>query len=520
VAGLSAAPNGSNGPRQVRRPAARQHPRICEVIMPEAAAFHGPLENIGGCRYRIPRAYKRGMRVDGIIYADSKLIEAIRHDNAPEQVANVACLPGIQRASFAMPDIHWGYGFPIGGVAATDPAEGGVISPGGVGYDINCGVRLIRSDLLAEEVQPQIEKFMTHLFGHVPCGVGTGGPIQFNPAEMRRVVTDGSAYMVERGFGWAEDLDRTEAGGRIEGADPDAVSKRAYDRGNDQVGTLGAGNHFLEVQVVDRIYDARTAAVYGLAEGSVTIMLHCGSRGFGHQVCDDSLKVMRGAHRRYGFDLPDEQLCCAPVESPEGRQYLGAMRSAANYAWANRQLLMHLVREAAASVFGRSAEALGLSLVYDVAHNIAKMETHTVDGRPRELCVHRKGATRAYPAGHPEVPAAYRDVGQPVIIPGDMGRYSFLLAGEAAAMDETFGSVCHGAGRAMSRTEASRRVRGDQVRRDLEAHGVFAVSKSWKGLAEEYSGAYKDVADVVRVVQEAGLARTVCRFKPIGVMKG
>jgi tRNA-splicing ligase RtcB (3'-phosphate/5'-hydroxy nucleic acid ligase) len=485
-----------------------------------SGAYSGPLEDIGGYRYRIPKTYRRGMRVDGIIYADAKLIEQIRRDNAPDQVANVACLPGIQKASFAMPDIHWGYGFPIGGVAATDPAEGGVVSPGGVGYDINCGVRAIRSDLTRDDVLPHIEELMTELFGHVPCGVGVGGSIQFGPAEMRRLVTEGSRYIVERGFGWAEDLERTEAGGELPGADPGAVSKHAYDRGNDQVGTLGAGNHFLEVQAVEAVYDAEAAEAFGVTLGGVVFMIHCGSRGFGHQICDDSIKVMRRAMREYRIDVPDEQLCCAPVESPEGQRYLGAMRSAANYAWANRQLLMHLVRESVAKVFGRPAEKLGLHLVYDVAHNIAKLETHDVDGRSRTLCVHRKGATRAFPAGHPEVPAAYRRVGQPVIIPGDMGRYSFLLAGQPAAMTETFGSVCHGAGRAMSRTEATRRVRGEDVRRDLAARGIFALARSWKGLAEEYSGAYKDVADVVEVVEQAGLARKVCRLKPLGVIKG
>ena len=487
--------------------------------MSEAGPYRGPLEDIGGYRYRIPKSYKHGMRVDGIIYADAKLIEQIRHDSAPEQVANVACLPGIQRASFAMPDIHWGYGFPIGGVAATDPAQGGVISPGGVGYDINCGVRLIRSDLTLADVKDRVEALMTELFAHIPCGVGVGGPIKFAHQQMRKILSEGTRYMVQEGYGWSEDVDRTEAGGCLDGADPAACSKHAYDRGEDQVGTLGAGNHFLEMQVVDEIYDEAAAKAFGVAEGGVTFMIHCGSRGFGHQVCDDSLKTMRGAARKYGFDLPDEQLCCAPVESPEGRQYLAAMRAAANYAWANRQLLMVLVRKAVAGVFGRSAEQLGMHLVYDVAHNIAKMEPHTIDGRTVSVCVHRKGATRAFPAGHPEVPAVYRAVGQPVLIPGDMGRYSFLLAGMPAAMEETFGSVCHGAGRAMSRHEAGRRVRGEDVRRDLAAHGVFVLARSWKGLAEEYSGAYKDVADVVDVVDRAGLARKVCRLRPLGVIK-
>jgi len=483
-------------------------------------AYRGPLEDIGGYRWRIPKSYKPCMNVDGIIYADSKLIEQIRHDDALEQVANVACLPGIQRASLAMPDIHWGYGFPIGGVAATDPAEGGVVSPGGVGYDINCGVRMIRSDLAAADVQPRIEELLAQLFASVPCGVGVGGPIKFADKELRRLLAEGARYIVEAGHGWAEDLDRTEAGGGIDGADPGAVSSRAYDRGRDQVGTLGAGNHFLEVQVVDEVFDTGTAEAFGVRQGGVTFMIHCGSRGLGHQVCDDYLKTMRGAARKYGIDLPDPQLCCAPVHSGEGQRYLAAMRAAANYAWANRQLLTALVRGAVAKVFGKSPEGLGLHLVYDVAHNIAKMEPHDVDGRTKTVCVHRKGATRAFPAGHPEVPAVYRSVGQPVLIPGDMGRYSFLLVGRPAAMAETFGSVCHGAGRAMSRHEAMRHVRGEDVRRDLRQRGILALAKSWRGLAEEYSGAYKDVADVVDVVEKAGLAQKVCRLRPIGVIKG
>ncbi|MBE3098540.1 MAG: RtcB family protein [Planctomycetes bacterium] len=483
-------------------------------------AYSGPLEDIGGCRWRIPKSYKSCMNVDGIIYADEKLIEQIRHDNAPEQVANVACLPGIERASLAMPDIHWGYGFPIGGVAATDPAAGGVVSPGGVGYDINCGVRMLRSHLTAAEVRPRIEELVAQIFAHVPCGVGVGGPVRFTEKELRRLVVEGARYIVRRGHGWNEDLERTEAGGALEGADPDAVSPRAYERGRDQVGTLGAGNHFLEVQVVDEVYDLATAEAFGVREGGVTFMIHCGSRGLGHQVCDDYLKTMRGAARKYGFDLPDPQLCCAPVHSDEGQAYLGAMRAAANYAWANRQLVMVLVREAVSKVFGQSPERLGLHLVYDVAHNIAKLEPHDVGGRTKTLCVHRKGATRAFPAGHPEVPEVYRGVGQPVLIPGDMGRYSFLLVGLPQAMAETFGSVCHGAGRAMSRHEAQRRVRGEQVRQDLAARGILAMTRSWRGLAEEYSGAYKDVADVVDVVERAGLARKVCRLRPLGVIKG
>ncbi|HET6440922.1 MAG TPA: RtcB family protein [Phycisphaerae bacterium] len=488
--------------------------------MTESRAYQGPLEPAGECRWRIPKSYKRGMRVDGIIYADDRLIQEIRKDNAAEQVANVACLPGIQRASLAMPDIHWGYGFPIGGVAATDPEEGGVVSPGGVGYDINCGVRLLRSDLARDQVEPKVKQLVDQIFRDVPCGVGIGGDVKFSPPDMRRVMTEGAGFIVERGYGWPEDLDHTEAGGALDGADPDAVSKRAVERGNDQVGTLGAGNHFLEVQVVDEIYDAKAAEAFGVAAGKVALLIHSGSRGFGHQICDDYLKIMRGAAAKYGFELPDAQLCCAPVKSDEGRRYLGAMRAAANYAWANRQLLMHLVRGAVAKVFGSKAQDLGLGLVYDVAHNIAKLETHMVDGRSKTLCVHRKGATRAFPAGHLEVPADYRDVGQPVLIPGDMGRYSFLLVGEPAAMEETFGSVCHGAGRRMSRHEARRNVRGEEVRDRLAERGIIARSRSWKGLAEEHSDAYKDVADVVAVVERAGLAHKVCRMRPLGVIKG
>jgi tRNA-splicing ligase RtcB len=488
--------------------------------MQESKAYTGPLEPAGECRWRIPKSYKACMHVDGLIYADDKLIEQIRSDNAAEQVANVACLPGIVRASFAMPDIHWGYGFPIGGVAATDPEEGGVVSPGGVGYDINCGVRLLRSDLTRDQVEPKLKALVDQIFRDVPCGVGVGGPIRFSPKDLRRLMAEGSRFIVERGHGWPEDVDRTEAGGALEDADPDAVSSRALERGHDQVGTLGAGNHFLEVQVVDEVYDPAAAEAFGVAPGTVAFMIHCGSRGLGHQVCDDYLKAMRGAARKYGFDLPDQQLCCAPVTSDEGRRYLGAMRAAANYAWANRQLIMDLVRGAVAKVFGSSARDLGLSLIYDVAHNIAKLEDHEVGGRRRTLCVHRKGATRAFPAGHPEVSAVYRRVGQPVLIPGDMGRYSFLLVGEASAMAETFGSVCHGAGRLMSRHAASRELRGEQVRTDLAAKGILARAKSWRGLAEEHSGAYKDVADVVDVVQRAGLARKVCRLRPLGVIKG
>ncbi len=482
--------------------------------------YEGPLERVDECRWRIPKSYKEGMRVDGLIFADERLIDEIRSDQAPEQVANVACLPGIQGASLAMPDIHWGYGFPIGGVAATDPAEGGVVSPGGVGYDINCGVRLVRSDLTRDRVEPKLKELVGQVFRDIPCGVGVGGPIKFSRQDLRRIMTEGSSYIVEKGHGWPEDPDHTEAGGALQGADPDAVSDRAMQRGNNQVGTLGAGNHFLEIQAVDEIYDQPAADAFGLAPGTVTFMIHCGSRGFGHQVCDDFLKTMRQAAQKYGIDLPDKQLCCAPVHSDEGGRYMGAMRAAANYAWANRQLLTDFLRGAVGKVFDASGRDLGMGLIYDVCHNIAKLEDHTVGGQSKRLCVHRKGATRAFPPGHPEVPEAYRDVGQPVLIPGDMGRYSFLLVGRESAMKESFGSVCHGAGRRMSRSQARKNVRGEQIKADLAERGIVARSKSWKGLAEEHSDAYKDVADVVGVVERAGLASKVCRLRPLGVIKG
>ena len=486
--------------------------------MPDA--WNGELERIDDCRYRIPKDANAGMRVDGIIYADERLIKLIRQDRAPEQVANVACLPGIVRASLAMPDIHWGYGFCIGGVAATDPAQGGVVSPGGVGYDINCGVRLLRTNLHRNEVTPLIEKLMTAVFSHVPAGVGVGGRIKFTPTEEREIMARGAAFVVEKGYGRPADLDHTEAGGCIPDADPGAVSDRAVDRGRDQCGTLGAGNHFAEVQAVDEIYDPDAAQRFGLEIGTVTVMIHSGSRGLGHQVCDDSLRVMEQAIRKYEIHLPDRQLAAAPVESPEGQRYLGAMRAAANFAWSNRQILMHHVRTAFAKALGRTDDTLGLDLIYDVAHNIAKMEEHEVDGKRLTLCVHRKGATRAFGPGHPEIPAEWRDLGQPVIIPGDMGRASYLLLGTQHAMEATFGTTCHGAGRVMSRGAAIRASHGRSIEKELAAQGIVAKTRSWRGLAEEQSAAYKDVNIVVDVVHRAGLSRRVCRMRPLGVVKG
>ena len=487
---------------------------------PKDRSWHGPIEQVGECRWRIPRTYKDGMRVDGMIYADEAMLPQITSDNAPEQVANVAFLPGIVRWSMAMPDIHWGYGFPIGGVAATDPDEGGVVSPGGVGYDINCGVRLVRTNLREEEVRPHIRQLVEQLYGTIPVGVGKTGRVKLSRQEEQRLCAEGARFVVAKGFGRSEDIEHTESGGCMDGADPDQVSDRAYQRGAGQCGTLGSGNHFVEVQAIDTVFDEDAAAAFGLEAGQVCVMIHSGSRGFGHQICDEFVHRFVKVAERYGIALPDRQLCCAPVNSPEGQTYLGAMRCGANYGWANRQVLMHLVREAFEAFFQRPADALDLSLIYDVAHNNAKLERHTVGGRERTLCVHRKGATRAFPPGHPEVPAAYRAIGQPVIIPGDMGTASYLLVGTQAAMDETFGTTCHGAGRTMSRTQATRIAHGKDIARALADRGIIVRAPSWKGIAEEQPDAYKDVNRVVDVVHRAGLARKVVRLHPLGVIKG
>ncbi len=484
------------------------------------ATFTGPLEKIDETRWRIPRDYKPGMRVDGIIFASEKLLTSIRADMAPEQVANVAFLPGIQVASLAMPDIHWGYGFCIGGVCATDPAAGGVISPGGVGYDINCGVRLVKTNLTYDDVQPHLRALVRALFQAIPAGVGRGGRYKFTPQETRRLMGEGPRFVLERGLGAPADLEHTEARGRIDGADPDEVSDHAVKRGSEQCGTLGSGNHFLEVQVVDAIFDAEVAKVFGLELNQVCVMIHSGSRGLGYQVCDDYLALFRNCPSKYGINLPDRQLACAPAESPEGRKYIAAMRAAANFGFCNRQLLMHQAREVFAQVFGRSWEELGMELLYDVAHNIAKLEEHVVDGRPKQVWVHRKGATRAFPAGHPEVPEAFREVGQPVIIPGDMGRASWVLVGSAGSMVKSFGSTCHGAGRAMSRSAAKAAASDRTVEKQLEAQGVIAMATSRGGLAEEQPAAYKNVDAVVEVVHQADLSRKVARLRPIGVIKG
>ncbi len=485
-----------------------------------AKDFQGKLEQIDAARYRLPKEQRSDMRVDGIVYATDRLIADVLAGGGLEQVANVATLPGIVSASLAMPDIHWGYGFPIGGVAATDPEQGGVVSPGGVGYDINCGVRLLRTDLEESDVRPRLKELVDQLFRDIPLGVGVGGSFTFDRAAMRRILADGCRYLRDEGLATDDDLEATESGGCLDGADPDAVSPQAYKRGNDQCGTLGSGNHFGEVQVVEAIYDADAAKAMGLAQGQVTIMLHSGSRGLGHQVCDDSLRDLRSVPQREGITLPDRQLVCAPVNSREGQRYLAAMRAAANFAWCNRQLLATQVRRTLGRFFGKSPEALGLRQVYDVAHNIAKMETHTVNGQERTLCVHRKGATRAFGPGHPELPARYRAIGQPVIIPGDMGTASYVLLGTQEAMEQSFGSTCHGAGRVWSRHQAVDAAKGRRIDKELAAKGIIARAAGRTGLAEEQPDAYKDIDAVIDCVTTARLGRKVARLRPMGVVKG
>ncbi|NIP85476.1 MAG: RNA-splicing ligase RtcB [Planctomycetales bacterium] len=483
-------------------------------------AYTGPLEQVSDFCWRIPQSYKPGMRVDGLIYADARLIDQIRSDQAPEQVANVAFLPGIQQASLAMPDIHWGYGFPIGGVCATDPEEGGVISPGGVGYDINCGVRLVRSNLFYRDVQPRLTQLVDELFRQVPAGVGRGGRYKFTKNELRKLMSLGPQFLLQRDLATHSDIAHTEAHGCLPDARPENVSERALQRGEDQCGTLGSGNHFLEVQRVDAIFDQPIADVMGLQKDMVCVMIHSGSRGLGYQVCDDALKKLRKVPQKYGISLPDRQLACAPIASPEGAAYLGAMSAAANYAWCNRQLLMWQARQAFATIFGQKWQQLEMELIYDVAHNIAKLEQHATDRGPRPVWVHRKGATRAFPPHHPEVPTMYQQIGQPVLIPGDMGTASWVLAGREGSMAQTFGTCCHGAGRTMSRTAAVRTAKGRRIDRELAEQGVIARARSWRGLAEEQPAAYKNVDLVVEVVHQANLATKVARMRPIGVVKG
>lgn len=477
------------------------------------------VEQISPYKYRIPKSYKEGMLTDGIVYASPALMETIQADQAIEQVANVACLPGIVGNSMAMPDIHWGYGFPIGGVAATDTKHG-VISPGGVGYDINCGVRLLRTNLVFDEIKDVIPKLMDSLFVNVPSGVGSKGKMKVSKIELDEILVKGPAWAVKKGYGRSDDLEHTEERGCMRGADPEKVSPKAKERGAPQIGTLGSGNHFLEVQVVEEIFDEKAAGVFGIYKEQVLVMIHTGSRGFGYQVCDDYLKVMDSAAGKYNIYLPDRQLACAPIESDEGRDYFGAMACAANFAWANRQCIAHWVRESFSLVLKRGEEKLGMDLIYDVAHNIAKFEEHEVGGARKQVCVHRKGATRAFAPGSNDIPPDYKEIGQPVLVPGDMMRYSYLLTGAKQAMKETFGSACHGAGRVMSRNKARKSITDRELVDQLAQKGISVRCASRSVLAEEAPHAYKDVAEVVKVCEGAGLAKIVARMKPVGVTKG
>jgi tRNA-splicing ligase RtcB len=479
-----------------------------------------PIERIDEWRWRIPPTAKPGMRVPAIIFADDKLMEQIRHDQSLEQAANAAMLPGIVRASYAMPDIHQGYGLPIGGVVATLP-DSGVVTPGGVGYDINCGVRLLRTDLTKTEVLPRLKELVNALFTEIPSGVGSHGKVRLTKDTQELPLVRGARWAVEHGMGEAEDLEAAEAGGCIGGADPDAVSQKAYERGRDQLGTLGSGNHFAEIQVVEKVYDEYVANALGLFAGQITVLIHSGSRGFGHQVCTDFLATMERALKKYGIQLPDRQLACAPVKSDEARKYLGAMRAAANYAWANRQCMTHWTRQVFQRIFKKPPRDLEMSLVYDVAHNIAKLEEHVVDGKRMQLLVHRKGATRAFPPGHSELAERFRAVGQPVLVPGDMGRASFVLVGTQGAMDETFGSTCHGAGRLLSRAAAIRAASGRAIERELEdKHGVYVRATGRDSVKEEMPEAYKNVQDVVTVCHNAGISKMVAKLRPLGCIKG
>jgi tRNA-splicing ligase RtcB len=461
------------------------------------------------------------MKVPGRIYISKKMIEATLGDNeALKQVMNVAHLPGIQSYSLAMPDIHWGYGFPIGGIAATDLNEG-VISPGGVGYDINCGVRLAVTSLEINNVKNKIDKLVSNLFKNIPTGVGSSNAIKkLSQADMKKVLQRGSAWAVENDFGETSDLELTEESGTLKNADADAVSQRAIERGITQVGTLGSGNHFLEIDIVDEIFYEKAATAMGLFNGQVVVLIHTGSRGLGYQVCDDYLGKILQASKSYNFTLPDKQLACAPLNSEEGAEYLSAMQSAANFAWNNRQVIMHLAKKSFKDTFGLTESELGFKLVYDVCHNIAKIEDHNINGRIKKVCVHRKGATRAFPPGNKLIPAKYRETGQPVLIPGDMGRYSYVCVGTEKAMDETFGSSCHGAGRNLSRKKALKAAKGRNLIEELKQRGVVIQAKGMKTIAEEMPLAYKDVSDVVNVMHNEGITKKVARLKPVGVIKG
>ncbi len=475
------------------------------------------LKKIDDYRWELPQS--GAMNVPGMIYTSAALQKTKDINEPVQQVANVASLPGILKASLAMPDMHWGYGFPIGGVAAFD-WENGVISPGGVGYDINCGVRLASTHLVEGDIKDRLEDLVNALYQNTPTGVGSTGSVTLSYSEEKKVLKQGSRWALRQGFGVDNDIERTEDSGCMPNADPDLISKRALERGKKQLGTLGSGNHFLEVGVVDEIFLPETARVFGLFEGQVTLMLHTGSRGFGYQVCDDFLAIMTKHVHKLGINLPDRQLACAMIQSDMGRRYYNAMACAANYAWANRQILLHQARETFQRALNISPRALGMNMVYDVCHNIAKKEEHVINGKKQTVCVHRKGATRSFPPGHQSICSEYRDTGQPVIIPGDMGTASYVMVGTEEAMDETFGSTCHGAGRVLSRKAAKKKSRGRAINRELEDKGILVRWTGRSTLAEEMPDAYKDISQVVDVVDGAGISKKVARLRPIAVVKG
>jgi tRNA-splicing ligase RtcB len=469
--------------------------------------------------WEIPQDFREDMRVPARLYASEALLEETMRDQSLDQLVNTATLPGIVKHALAMPDIHQGYGFPIGGVVATELPHG-VISPGGVGYDINCGVRLLGTNAIFEEIEPHLDDLATALYYNCPSGVGKKGHLRLSQQELEELVVEGSRWALKKGYARREDVERTEEGGRLAGADPGQVSPRAKQRGMPQVGTLGAGNHFIEVDIIDEVYDQEAADAMGLRQGGIAVQVHCGSRGFGHQVCDDYVKRLQPAVQKYGLRLPDRQLVCAPFDSPEGQAYFGAMACAANYAFVNRQVLAHYVRLSFEQILAGQVDDWDVFQVYDIAHNIAKIETHEIDGQQKRVCVHRKGATRAFGPGFEGLPPEYREIGQPVLVPGSMGTMSFVLAGTQHSMTQTFGSCCHGAGRTMSRSKAKKTVHGGQLKEQLQRDGIIVRAGSLKGLAEEAPVAYKDVDNVVQVVHGAGIARKVARLRPLVVVKG
>jgi len=468
--------------------------------------------------WELPATYKKGMKVPVKIVASETLLNSM-DEGVFEQITNVACLPGIQKNAIALPDSHWGYGFPIGGVAAFD-LEDGIISPGGIGFDINCGVRLVKTNLKYDEVKPQLKKLMDHLFKTVPAGVGRGGFVKLSNEQFDDIITKGTRWCVDNGYGVEDDLKKTENSGCIEGADTSKISAKARSRGIGQLGTVGSGNHFLELQIVNKIRDEELAKKFGLFEGQVTFMIHCGSRGFGHQVATDYLKIFNDAMGKYNIKINDKELACAPFNSVEGQNYFKAMACAANMAFANRQVIMHRAREGFEHVFGKKAEEMGIELVYDVAHNIAKVEEYLIDGVNKKVVVHRKGATRAFPPGHKELIPLYQETGQPIVLGGSMETESYLLVGTQKAMDETFGSTAHGVGRTMSRSQARKQVRGEKLQQDMAKKGIYVRTASMSGLAEEAGFAYKSVNAVVDSLHESGISKRVCSFKPIANLKG